>query len=142
MYYSDIVLKACNIMFCAHKEDKDKGGYPYVFHPFYLASQMDDEDSVCVALLHDLIEDHGDKYNFEMLKNEGFSDAVIDALKLMTHPDGMPYMDYVKSISENPIARKVKAADLKHNLDTRRVNGKRPPKYDLYIKALNFLEKN
>ena len=41
-------------MFQAHKEDLDKGGYPYVFHPFYLASQMDDKDSTIVALLHDV----------------------------------------------------------------------------------------
>ena len=45
MYYSELVKKACVIMYDAHKEDKDKGGYPYVFHPFYLATQMDDEES-------------------------------------------------------------------------------------------------
>lgn len=44
MYYSELVKKACVIMYDAHKEDKDKGGYPYVFHPFYLATQMDDEN--------------------------------------------------------------------------------------------------
>ena len=57
MYYSELVKKACVIMYDAHKEDKDKGGYPYVFHPFYLATQMDDEDSTCAALLHDVVED-------------------------------------------------------------------------------------
>ena len=57
MYYSELVKKACVIMYDAHKEDKDKGGYPYVFHPFYLATQMDDEDSTCAALLHDTVED-------------------------------------------------------------------------------------
>lgn len=50
MYYSELVKKACVIMYDAHKEDKDKGGYPYVFHPFYLATQMDDEESTCAAL--------------------------------------------------------------------------------------------
>ncbi len=45
MVYSDMVNKACRIMFDAHKDDLDKGGYPYVFHPFYLATQMDDENS-------------------------------------------------------------------------------------------------
>ena len=61
MYYSELVRKACGIMYDAHREDVDKGGYPYVFHPFYLAVQMDDEESVCAALLHDVIEDHGDR---------------------------------------------------------------------------------
>ena len=45
MYYSDLVKKACAIMYDAHKEDVDRGGYPYVLHPFYLATQMDDEES-------------------------------------------------------------------------------------------------
>ena len=56
MYYSDLVKKACAIMYDAHKEDVDRGGYPYVLHPFYLATQMDDEESTCAALLHDAVE--------------------------------------------------------------------------------------
>ena len=83
MLYSKQIKIACNILFDAHKDDKDKGGYPYMFHPFYLATQMDDEDSVCVALLHDVIEDHGDKYSFESLKNSGFNDKVIAALNFL-----------------------------------------------------------
>ena len=59
MYYSELVKKACVIMYDAHRDDVDKSGYPYVFHPFYLAAQMDDEESVCAALLHDVIEDCG-----------------------------------------------------------------------------------
>ena len=42
MYYSQLVKTACSILFHAHRDDLDKGGYPYVFHPFYLATQMDD----------------------------------------------------------------------------------------------------
>jgi len=140
MYYSELVKKACNIMFEAHKNDYDKGGYPYVFHPFYLASQMDDENSTCVALLHDVIEDHGDICSFEALSAEGFNDRIIAALRLLTHPHDVPYMEYVKAISKDPIARKVKMADLMHNLDSRRVNGQRAKKYDIYIEALQFLE--
>ena len=77
MYYSELVKKACVIMYDAHKEDKDKGGYPYVFHPFYLATQMDDEDSTCAALLHDVVEDHGSRYSFAYLEQAGFPEAVI-----------------------------------------------------------------
>ena len=46
---------------------------------------------------------------------EGIPDEVIEALKLLTHKNGEPYMDYVKRISENPLARKVKLGDLAHN---------------------------
>ena len=140
MYYSELVKKACNIMFRAHKDDTDKGGYPYVFHPFYLASQMDDELTACTALLHDVIEDHGDEYSFEYLEGEGFPAPVINALRLLTHKSGVEYMDYVKALSVDPIARKVKIADLRHNLDSRRVNGAKTPKTELYLQALEYLE--
>lgn len=139
MFYSEMVKKACKIMFEAHKDDLDKGGYPYVFHPFYLATQMDNESSTVVALLHDVIEDHGDEYNIEYLESEGFSPEIIDALKLLTHDESVPYMDYVKAVSENPIALKVKLADLKHNTDTRRIEGKKPKKYDAYLDAIDYL---
>ena len=130
MYYSELVKKACVIMYDAHKEDKDKGGYPYVFHPFYLATQMDDEDSTCAALLHDVVEDHGSRYSFAYLEQAGFPEAVIHAL----------HMDYVRELAKDPIARKVKLADLKHNLDARRLNAARPRKYDLYLQAIRYLE--
>lgn len=140
MYYSELVKKACNIMFDAHKDDRDKGGYPYVFHPFYLATQMNDEASACVALLHDVIEDHGDKYSFEYLAEEGFSEEILSALKLLTHAENVPYMDYVKKIAKNPIAARVKLADLRHNLDSDRIGGAKPKKYDTYLEAMAFLE--
>ena len=58
----------------------------------------------------------------------------------MTHADGVPYMDYVKALAEDPIARKVKIADLKHNMDASRTDGVRPRKYTLYMQALRYLE--
>lgn len=140
MFYSELVRKASIISFHAHKEDTDKGGYPYAYHPFFLAVQMEDEDSVCVALLHDVIEDHGDIYSFETLQSEGFNNRIIDALRLLTHDDRVPYMEYVKAISKDPIAKKVKIADLKHNLDASRINGQRTKKADLYREALDYLE--
>ena len=139
MYYSDLVKKAAQISYDAHKEDKDKSDYPYFMHPMTLASQFYDETSVCVALLHDVIEDHGNKYSFEYLEKEGFSKDILDALRLLTHRKGMDYLDYVKAIKENPIARKVKLADLRHNTDLRRSGGIKPPKYDLYLRAIEIL---
>lgn len=142
MIYSEQIKKACNILFAAHKDDVDKAGYPYVFHPFFLATQMPDEKSVCVALLHDLVEDHPEEWSFDRLEEEGFDSCVIEALKLMTHNKGMDYMDYVHALSENPIARRVKEADLRHNMDISRLDGKMPEKFNIYRQALDYLEKN
>ena len=139
MFYSPLVKKASLIVFEAHKNDYDKGGYPYLMHPLYLAFQMDDEDTTCAALLHDVIEDHGDEYSFEYLIQEGFSEKTISALKLLTHDSSVPYMEYVKEIGKNEVAKKVKIADLKHNLDGSRLEGKKPRKEELYKEALLYL---
>lgn len=48
-------------------------------------------------------------------------------------------MDYVRALAKDPIARKVKLADLRHNLDARRLNGVRFRKYDLYLQAVRYL---
>ena len=139
MYYSDLVKKAALISFDAHKEQYDQSGYPYFMHPMALAVQFDNEETVCVALLHDVIEDHGDKYSFEYLEKEGFGECIIDALKLLTHERGVDYLEYVRKIKENPIARRVKLADLGHNTDLRRSNGEKHWKHELYLEAIKIL---
>lgn len=140
MIYSPKIRNACIICFNAHKNDYDKAGYPYVFHPFFLANQMDDENSIIVALLHDVIEDHGDVFDLDFLIKKGMGEKICYAIDLLTHKKGVPYMEYIKQIKDNPIARKVKIADLKHNSDIQRLNGHFPPKYELYQEALEYLE--
>ena len=139
MFYSDLVKKAATISFEAHKSDKDKSGYPYFMHPMILATQFYDETSVCAALLHDVVEDHGDIYSFEYLEKEGFYKEIIEALKLLTHKQEIEYLDYIKTIKANSTARKIKLADLRHNTDLRRSHGIKPPKYETYLKAINIL---
>ena len=57
MIYTDQTKKAIKLMFEAHKDQTDKSGLPYVFHPFHLAEQMKDEATTVTALLHDVVED-------------------------------------------------------------------------------------
>lgn len=120
MIYTEMTKKAIKLMFEKHKDQVDKSGMPYVFHPFHLAEQMDDEETTITALLHDIVEDTDT--TFEDLRKLGFSDNVINALKLMTHDKNIDYFEYVKNISKNPIARKVKIKDLEHNMDTSRLD--------------------
>ncbi len=140
MIYTKLTKLAMQICFDAHKEQKDKSGLPYVFHPFHLAEQMTDENAVCVALLHDVVEDT--EMTFEKLSELGFTTEIIDALKLLTHDDSVPYMDYVKEIAKNPIAKAVKLADLAHNSDLTRLDTidenalKRAEKYKQAMKIL------
>ena len=141
MIYTDTTKKAMKLCFRAHKEQTDKSGIPYVFHPIHLAEQMETEAAVCVALLHDVVEDTD--YTLEDLRAMGFNQNVIEAIRLMTHAEGVPYLDYVAKIKENPIARAVKLADLAHNSDLTRldtVDEKAMARVQKYTQAIRLLE--
>ena len=120
MIYTKMTKLALKLCFEAHKTQTDKSGMPYVFHPFHLAEQMVDEETTVCALLHDVVEDTD--YTLDDLKDMGFSQSVLEALSLLTHEEGVPYMDYVKRIKANEIARAVKIADLRHNSDVTRLD--------------------
>lgn len=139
--YTPITKKALKLCFEAHKKQVDKSGMPYVFHPFHLAEQMQTEETTVVALLHDLVEDTD--YTIEDLVSMGFSKNITDAIALMTHADDVTYMDYVRKIKNNPIAKVVKLADLKHNSDLTRldvVDEKALKRKEKYLKAIKILE--
>lgn len=142
MIYTAGTKKALKLCFEAHKDQVDKSGMPYVFHPFHLAEQMSDERSTIVALLHDVIEDT--EYTFEDLRKMGFEHEVIEALVLMTHDDSVPYMTYVAAIKQNPIAKAVKLADLEHNSDLSRldiIDEKALKRKEKYATAIELLTK-
>lgn len=132
--------KALKLSFDAHKKQVDKSGMPYVYHPFHLAEQMNDEDTTIVALLHDVVEDTD--IGFNELIGMGFSNKIIEALKLLTHDDSVPYEQYIDMIKSNDIAKAVKLADLRHNSDLSRLDIvdekalKRSEKYKKSIETL------
>ena len=141
MVYTEMTEKAMNIAYNAHQGQVDKSGIPYIFHPIHLAEQMETEEECIVALLHDVVEDTD--VTFEQLEKE-FSATVIEALRLLTHDESVAYMDYVRKIKSNPIARTVKLADLWHNYDITRM--KKITKKDLrrrekYQDAIQYLTK-
>lgn len=118
MIYTELTIRAMNLAYNAHHGQFDKGGVPYIFHPIHLAESMDDEISTCVALLHDTVEDTD--VTLEELARE-FPKEVVEAVALLTHDENVEYFDYVRMIKTNPIATKVKLADLAHNGDPKRI---------------------
>ena len=141
MIYTEKTKKALKLCFEAHKDQVDKSGLPYVFHPFHLAEQMQDENTTIVALLHDVVEDTD--YTLDDLRAMGFGDEVMEALSYMTHDPAVPYMEYVAKIRENDIARRVKLADLRHNSDITRldtVDRKSLDRVEKYAQAIRLLE--
>ena len=139
MINTKLTRKAMIIAYEAHKNQVDKSGVPYIYHPIHVAEQMNTENECIIALLHDVVEDTN--VTFKQLE-EVFSKEIIDILKLLTREENIEYDEYIKRIKNNSIACKVKIADLTHNLDKTRldfvteVDVKRNEKYK---KALQIL---
>ncbi len=142
MIYTPLTIRAMQIAYDAHHGQTDKAGVPYVFHPLHLAEAMEDEICCCTALLHDVVEDTA--VTLEDLAAV-FPPEVVEAVALLTHEEGTDYFDYVRRIRSNPIALKVKLADLAHNSDTTRFAGVSVPEdrigyfRDKYTKAKTIL---
>lgn len=120
MIYTPMTIKAMRFAYRAHEGQTDQSNVPYVFHPYHLAEQMDDEISCTVALLHDVVEDT--EFTLEDLKAE-FPAVVTDAVALLTYDGESDYFEYVRNLRQNYFARRVKIADLTHNSDETRVDG-------------------
>ena len=142
MIYTALTKKALKLCFEAHRDQTDKSGMPYVFHPFHLAEQMHTEETVIAALLHDVAEDTD--YTLQDLADMGFPAAVTDALRLLTHDPAVPYMEYVARLKQNPIAKAVKLADLAHNSDLSRldtVDDRALRRVEKYRRAMELLNR-
>ncbi len=144
MIYTELTKRAMKLAYEAHHGQTDKGGLPYIFHPYHLAEQMDDEISTCAALLHDVVEDTD--VTFDDLEKE-FPHEVLDVLKLLTHDEDEDYYEYVRRLKDDPVAKKIKLADIAHNSDQSRLIGSDfdnpevkayfEKKYEKAIKILN-----
>lgn len=125
----------------AHNGQKDKAGVDYINHPKTVSSFVDTEEEKIVALLHDAIEDNPIVTESD-LRNI-FGDTVVNALLLLAHKKGENYFDYIDKIKENALATKVKLADLKHNIDIKRISNPTDKDYQRlkkYKKAKEILE--
>ena len=111
----------------AHRGQKDKAGNDYFAHPEAVAAMLDTPEEKVVGYLHDTVEDT--EVTVGEIR-EIFGDRIADAVALMTHADGVPYMDYVKEIGKDPLARKVKLADLTSNMDISRIKDPGQKDYD------------
>lgn len=111
---------ALRIALEAHAGQKDHGGTPYILHVLtvVLGSQPD-LDAMTVAALHDVVEDT--PVTLEHLRAQGFPDRILEAVDAMTRREGEAYDDYVGRVVANPLSRRVKKADLEHNMDVRRL---------------------
>lgn len=111
--------RAIEIAVEAHKGQVQKSGLPYVLHPLALMGTVSSIEAKIAAVLHDVVEDT--PWTLDDLQREGFSDVVVEALDCLTHREGVDYDTYIEQIAGNALAREVKLADLKDNMNFRRI---------------------
>jgi (p)ppGpp synthase/HD superfamily hydrolase len=119
MDYNELYDKALQIAVRAHKGQKDKAGHDYILHPIRVSERCDDPRAKIVALLHDTIEDTD--VTADYLREEGFTEEIVEAVLAVTRSEGEEYDDYVRRAAQNELGRMVKRADLEDNMDIRRL---------------------
>ena len=117
--YAKLLDLAIAIAKKAHAGQIDKADQPYILHPLTVMAQMEDVESKIVALLHDAIEDSD--LTITELSQQGFPELITEAIAAITKLDGELYDDYLLRVMGNAIARKVKIADVSHNMDISRI---------------------
>jgi (p)ppGpp synthase/HD superfamily hydrolase len=115
----ELLEKAIALAVEAHRGQKDRYGAPYLLHPLRVMARVETVLERIVAVLHDVVEDTD--WTLDRLRQEGFGPEVIEALDSLTKRTGEDYMDFVRRSARNPLARRVKLADLEDNMDLRRV---------------------
>lgn len=118
--YKEQLQLAMDVAQACHKGQKDRSGVDYFEgHLTYVANRVPEGKAKIVAYLHDVIEDTEMKP--DILLNMGFGYECVDAILAMSHDSAEDYMDYIKEVKKNPLAKQVKLADLAHNMDLTRL---------------------
>lgn len=111
------VAIANSISHTAHLGQYRRDGVtPYINHPMTVAAKVRHLGELyeAAALLHDVAEDSN--ISAADLINAGVDLAVVTAVIALTKIKGVSYDDYLVLVKANPIARRVKVADMIHNL--------------------------
>lgn len=115
-----MLSKAIELAVRAHDGFNDKCGQPYILHPLRVMLSLNDELSRICAVLHDVVEDT--EFTFDDLREEGFSEEVIEIVDCLTKKSGEKYEDYINRILANEVAMHIKLADLNDNMDPNRIS--------------------
>lgn len=132
----DAIMLAAEV----HRGQLDKAGAPYILHPLRVMLQMQDDVARMAAVLHDVVEDSS--LTLDDLRARGYPQEVLEAVDHLTHRPDEDYMDYIRRLRPNALARRVKLADLADNMDMVRLPN--PTERDLarlqrYAAALKLL---
>jgi (p)ppGpp synthase/HD superfamily hydrolase len=138
-----LLEKAIQIAVQAHAGQKDRAGQPYILHPLRVMGKVQTESEKIVAILHDVVEDT--EVSLDDLKAAGFSHEIITAVDVLTKRDGEPYDALIQRAKRNPLAKRVKLADLEDNMDLRRnaqITEEDLERFNRYLRAWKELSAN
>ncbi len=133
--------KAILIAVNAHMGQKDKTGSPYILHPLRVMQSVDTTEAKIVAVLHDVVEDTD--VTFDDLTEANIPKHLVITLRLLTHNENLSYEEYIEKLAENPLAVKVKLADMKDNMDLsrlRKVTDEDIERMKKYVANYNYLK--
>lgn len=117
--YNEQIILALKLALKKHEHQTDKSNRPYILHPLHIMETVDSDDAKIVAILHDIIEDTD--VTEKMLLDLGFEAHIVEAISTLTKSHDEDYFEYVKRVAKNPLAKEVKLADLRHNMDITRL---------------------
>lgn len=110
----DAILLAAQV----HHGQTDRAGAPYILHPLRVMFRMETEAQRTAAVLHDVVEDSAT--TLDDLRRMGYSEQIVQAVDCLSRREGEDYMDLIRRAGSDPVARRVKLADLEDNMDIRR----------------------
>ena len=103
----------------ARKNQRDKGGAPYILHPLRVMLKMRTKPEMMAAVLHDVVEDT--HCTLADLRKGGIPEKVVQAVDCLTKRTGESYDHFIERVKTNPMSRNVKLADLADNMDITRI---------------------
>jgi (p)ppGpp synthase/HD superfamily hydrolase len=103
----------------AHRGQQEMNGNPYILHPLRLMLAVSGEDAQIAAVLHDVVEDT--PVTLDDLRAAGFADHVVAAVDHLTRREDETYAEFIERIQPHDLARRVKLADLRDNMNILRL---------------------
>ena len=103
----------------AHRGQTEKAGNPYILHPLRVMFRLESDDDRIVGVLHDVIEDT--PYTLKDLRTMGYPEPLLQALDCLTRRETETYEEFITRVRKDPLASRVKLADLEDNMDIRRL---------------------
>ena len=135
----------------AHMGQTRRSGEPYITHPEAVAdivyAYYGDKSLCAAAILHDTLEDAPRLGTVKSPQDMAsmiagsfgdpeMGDEVLNIVRALTHEKGVPYDEYVMSLSKNIPALRIKLSDMLHNLRS----SPSPRQKEKYRNAIQRLE--